>query len=303
MNGRVLVLGSINLDLVVSASRLPAPGETVLGGELQRHPGGKGANQAVAAARAGADVAMIGAVGDDAEGRIGLDALVREGVDVGTVVTVGGPSGIAIIAVDPSGQNQIVVARGANARVAPEAVGRALASLAPGPGDVLLASLEVPLEAVEAAALVAAGQRATIVVNPAPATPLPAAVMESGPVLTPNRSELELLSGEAALDAGALRLIGQGARAVMVTRGEQGCLLVDDSGQLEIAANRQERVVDTTGAGDTFSGVLAAWLAREAGLEDAARAANVAAGLSVRAAGARDGMPGREEIEAALASG
>lgn len=302
MSGRVLVLGSINLDVVVSAARLPAPGETVLGGQLQRHPGGKGANQAVAAARSGASVTMIGAVGDDAEGRIGLDALTGEGVDITGVARLDGPSGVAIIAVDPDGQNQIVVAPGANARVDASAVERTLAALDLRTGDVLLASLEVPVAAVERGCVVAAAQGATVVVNPAPAAPLPTSVLEGGPILTPNRSELAALSGEAVVIVGARDLLARGARAVAVTLGPDGCLLVDASGANELPARVPERVVDTTGAGDTFSGVLAGWLAEGSDLGHAVRAANAAAGLSVRAAGARSGMPHRNEIEAALTS-
>jgi ribokinase len=301
MSGSVLVLGSINLDVVVLATRLPAPGETVLGGELQRHPGGKGANQAVAAARSGAAVRMIGAVGDDAEGRIGLDALAREGVEITGVARLDGPSGVAIIAVDPDGQNQIVVAPGANSRVDADAVERALASAGPRAGDVLLASLEVPLASVERACMIAAAQGATVVVNPAPAAPLPATVLDAGPILTPNRSELAALSGESEIAAGARELLARGAR-VAVTLGPEGCLLVDASGRILLPARSPEHVIDTTGAGDTFSGVLAGWLAEGSDLANAVRAANAAAGLSVRAAGARSGMPRRDEIEAALVS-
>lgn len=302
MSGRVLVVGSLNLDLVVSAARLPAPGETVLGGELQRHPGGKGANQAVAAARAGAATAMIGAIGDDGEGRIGLAALEAAGVDLAGLAHKEGASGVAIIAVDPRGENQIVVAPGTNARLGPDDVERACARLAPGPGDAVLASLEVPMAAVEQAGRLAAVCGATMIVNPAPAADLPDAVV-AGAILTPNRTELAALTGAEDVTDGAGRLLAAGARAVVVTLGADGCLVRDASGSRELPAIAVTPVVDTTGAGDTFSGVLAAWLASGADLHDAARAANAGAALSVRAAGARSGMPTRAEIEAALANG
>ncbi len=300
MSGRVLVLGSINLDIVVAAARLPAAGETVLGGELERHPGGKGANQAVAAARVGARVHMIGAVGDDAEGRIGLEALRAEGIELGRVLTKPGASGVAIIAVDPTGQNQIVVAPGTNGRLSASDVQAAVTALSPKPADVLLASLEVPMEAVARGVEMAAAAGAAVVVNPAPAAPLPAPILRAGPILTPNRVELVELAGTDDLADAARRLLSDGARAVLVTMGELGCMLVDASGQTSIHGRRVADVRDTTGAGDTFSGVLAAWLCAGARLPDAARAANAAAALSVRAAGAREGMPQRCDVEAFL---
>jgi ribokinase len=303
VSGRVLVLGSVNLDIVISAARLPGAGETVLGGELQRHPGGKGANQAVAAARAGASVAMIGAVGDDVEGRIGLDALRAEGVDLVAVLTKPGASGVAIIAVDPAGQNQIVVAPGTNARMSASDVQEAVAALSPNASDVLLASLEVPMEAVVRGVELASAAGAAIIVNPAPAARLPSSILHAGPILTPNRAELVRLSGADGIAAGAQRLLSNGARAVLVTLGDQGCLLVDDSGQTSIPGRHVEVVRDTTGAGDTFSGVLAAWLCDGASLVAAARAANAAAALSVRAGGAREGMPLRRDVEAFLRGG
>ncbi len=300
MSSRVLVLGSINLDIVVSAARLPRAGETVLGGALERHPGGKGANQAVAAARAGPRVHMIGAVGDDAEGRIGLEALHAEGIELGGVLTKPGPSGVAIIAVDPAGQNQIVVAPGTNGRLSASDVQVALANLSPVAADVLLASLEVPMEAVIRGVEIAAAAGATVVVNPAPAVPLPPPILRARPILTPNRAELVALAGMDGMAEAARQLISDGARAVVVTVGEQGCMLIDEAGETSMPGRRVERVRDTTGAGDTFSGVLAAWLCDGASLADAARAANAAAALSVRAAGAREGMPLRPDVEAFL---
>ncbi len=293
---RVIVVGSINVDLVVAADRLPHPGETVLGGRFARHFGGKGANQAVAAARAGASVVMVGAVGRDANGDDSLAALAAEGIDVSRVRRVDAPTGVAIIAVAADGENQIVVASGANAEVSAADAG--LHDLADGPG-VLLACLEIPMPSVVAA--VAAAKRIGLqpVVNPAPGQRLPAELLALAPILTPNRDELQAISGTADLEAGVRSLAAAGARAVVVTLGSRGALLADGALRVELAAPTVE-VLDATGAGDTFSGVLAAWLADGNPLEAAMRAANEAAALSVTRPGARGGMPGRARIEAAL---
>ena len=208
-----------------------------------------------------------------------------------------------MIAVDPAGQNQIVVAPGANALVSADDVEVALAALEPSPTDVLLASLEVPMAAVERAVELISRTRGTVVVNPAPAAPLPPSVMRSSPILTPNRSELATLSATDDPAAGAQRLIVGGAAAVVVTLGESGCLLVQGDHSQEVAAYQATQAIDTTGAGDTFSGVLAAWLAAGAQLPDAVRAGNAGAGLSVRSAGARSGMPNRDEVAVAMSDG
>jgi ribokinase len=294
--GRVIVVGSINVDLVVSASHLPRPGETVTGGTFARHLGGKGANQAVAAARAGASVTMVGAVGADVDGAESLAALSAEGIDVSAVRQTDAPTGVAIIAVAPDGENQIVVASGANGLISAEEVARA--DLTTGRG-VLLACFEVPMPAVVAAVQAARRGGLQAIVNPAPAQPLPAELLEAGVVLTPNAEELLAMTGTTDLEAGIASLIAAGAAAVVVTLGASGALLAHGTHRSAIPARTVE-VVDTTGAGDTFSGVLAAWLASGKELEDAAHAANCAAGLSVTRAGARGGMPSRSEIEAQL---
>ena len=296
--GRVIVVGSVNVDLVVTAPHLPRAGETVTGGAFSRHLGGKGANQAVAAARAGASVAMIGAVGADADGTESLAALVAEGIDVSAVRRVDAPTGVAIIAVAPDGENQIVVASGANALVSADDV--SLADLPTGPG-VLLTCFEVPISAVTAAVQAARRIGLQAIVNPAPAQPLPVGLLEAGVILTPNADELLAMTGAEDLDAGISTLISAGADAVVVTLGAAGALLAQGTRRRSIPAVAVE-AVDTTGAGDTFSGVLAAWLAGGHNLEDAAVAANCAAGLSVTGTGARSGMPSLAAIEARLRS-
>jgi len=295
-SGRVLVVGSINVDLVVATPRLPHRGETVLGGEFARHLGGKGANQAVAAARAGASVTFVGAVGLDADGDESVAALEAEGIDVSRIARVGARTGVALIAVAPDGENQIVVAPGANLLLSAD--GASLPSVEPG-GGVLLVCLEVPMAAVIAA--VAAARRIGLqpIVNPAPARELPPEVLAAGPILTPNEEELLAMSGVADAGKAVGSLLDAGARAVIVTRAGAGALLADGSRRLPFPA-RAVDVVDATGAGDAFSGVLAAWLADGHRLDVATEAANTAAGLSVTRAGARGGMPSRSAIEAAL---
>ena len=292
------MVGSINVDLVVAADRLPRPGETVLGGRFARHFGGKGANQAVAAARAGASVLMVGAVGRDAYGDESVAALIDEGVDVSRVRRVDAPTGVAIIAVAADGENQIVVASGANAEVSIDDA--ELSGLPRGPG-VLLTCLEIPMRSVVAAAQAAVRIGLQAIVNPAPAQPLPPELLETGPILTPNRDELLAIAGAADADRALARVAEAGPRAVVVTLGATGALLAEGSRRATVPGHRVV-ATDATGAGDTFSGVLAAWLAHGRTLDEAVAAANAAAALSVTRPGARGGMPSRAAIEAALRS-
>jgi ribokinase len=289
VSGRVVVVGSVNVDLVVSVDRLPTPGETVLGGHFAQHHGGKGANQAVAAARAGARVRMIGAVGRDANGTSALEALAAEGVDVAGVRRAAAPTGVALIAVGPGGENQIVVAPGANQLVAPSDIG----SLR---GDVLITNHEIPIETVVAALRAARDAGMAAILNPAPAYALTPEVLALSPILTPNEGELVIATGiddpVAALD----ELAHQTGAPVIVTQGRVGALLAEGSAREPFPSYPAPAEVDTTGAGDTFVGVLAAWLAEGYPLRQAIKAANAAAALSVAAAGAREGMPTREAI-------
>ncbi|MDQ3688686.1 MAG: ribokinase [Chloroflexota bacterium] len=298
MSAHVVVIGSINIDLVVVADRLPRPGETVLGGQFATHDGGKGANQAVAAARAGAQVSMIGAVGTDAHGERALSALMEEGIDVTRVRRLANElTGVAIVAVGPRGENQIVVAPGANATLELEEDDRILI----GSADCTLTNHEIPAAAMIDALRTAHAAGVTAILNPAPARALSSEVLTLGPILTPNEHELVVAIGNeitgVALDELATRHRGP----IIVTQGPAGALLVD--------GRRRERfegrvppgmVVDTTGAGDTFCGVLAAWLSEGRSLDEAIAAANAAGAMSVGAAGARDGMPTRAALEAFL---
>jgi ribokinase len=285
----IAVVGSVNLDVVVEVPRHPVPGETVIGGDRRELPGGKGANQAVAAARLGATVALVGRVGADDAGRRLRDGLAGEGVDVGHVAEdPDAPTGMALIAVDASGENTIVVSSGANARVDAgdvRAAGDVLAGAA-----VTLLQHEVGEEAVGAAIATAGGR---VVLNPAPARPL----VSSVDVLVPNRGELEALAGRTG-DPVALARGLDGARAVVVTLGAEGAVVVEGERAERVAAPRVE-AVDTTGAGDTFCGALVQALAEGAALVEAARWATRAAAASVTRLGAQGGMPRREDVPAA----
>jgi ribokinase len=285
-SGTVLVVGSINIDLVVTLARLPEPGETVTGGEFARHAGGKGANQAVAAARAGARVRFVGAVGDDDLGAAAVDALAAEGVETGAIARLAGTAtGVALIIVDAEGRNQIAVASGANAMVDTAMVDAALADEPLGPDDVVLLGFEVPDEAVVAGARAAAAAGARAILNPAPARDLPDGARD-GLLLTPNGLEAAALTGETEPATAARALARHTGAPVLVTVGADGALLVEGGDCVAIAAPEVE-VVDTTGAGDALNGTLATGLAAGRDLGAAARAAVEAASASVQRPGAR----------------
>ena len=280
------MVGSVNVDLVVvRLASLPRAGETVSGGSFERHGGGKSANQAVAAARQGAAVRMIAAVGDDDLGEEAIALLEAEGIDVSAVQRLAStPTGVALIAVDEAGENQIAVASGANAELSAEAVERALAGAAAG--GVVLLGLEVPDAPVLAGARAARDAGLAVVLNPAPARALPDELLALSPLLTPNRDEARALSGEDDPEAAALALAERTGAPVVVTVGADGALLAD-GGAVERIPAREVEVVDTTGAGDAFNGALACALAGGAELADAVRSAVAVAGESVRAPGAR----------------
>jgi ribokinase len=298
--GRVIVVGSINVDLVLRLPRLPVPGETVLGGALTRQHGGKGANQAVAASRAGAPAYLIGAVGS-ADGQDSIHELAAAGVDVSWVRRTGEPTGLAVVQVaDDTGENQIAVATGANAAVSADDVDAALRALDLGPADVVVLSCELPVAPLRLAADVARSRGARLVVNPAPADPDCIELLASA-VATPNERELAGLTGvDRPVREAAAALSDRTGGPVVVTLGARGALLAD-SGQLEHVAAYPVVVRDTTGAGDTLTGVLAASLAQGRELRAAVRRAVVAAGLAVTHEGARAGLPTAAEIDALLA--
>jgi ribokinase len=295
---QLVVIGSLNTDLVVRVGALPGPGETVTGGVFEMGGGGKGANQAVAAARAGAPVAMVGAVGADEFGRRLLEELAGEGVSVAAVARLRDvPTGLAAIVVDELGENQIAVASGANHMLRADHVRRAFEELDLERARCALLSLEVGDAAVVEGAERAAAHGMAVVVNPAPARPLPSELIARRPVLTPNEAEAAALTGRDDAAGAAAALVDAGARAALVTAGSRGAFVADGA-RVQRIEPPAVAVRDTTGAGDTFSGVLAAGLARGWELERAARWATAAAALSVTRSGARGGMPAASEIEA-----
>ncbi|MBD7949245.1 ribokinase [Oerskovia rustica] len=315
--GRVVVVGSANVDLVVDVPRHPGGGETILGGDLRRSPGGKGANQAVAAARAGgADTTFVGALGRDESGELLLASLDGAGVRTDLVGRTAAPTGTALITVSPDGENAIVVAPGANAhvRIGPEQAERI------GAADVVLTQLEIPLDVVLAAGA-ARRPGAVLALNAAPSRDLPDAMWAAFDLLIVNEHEARDLAGEAADAAGAgapvdptspadpaaptdpvdaaehlaATLLAR-VPAVVVTLGGAGCLVAQrGSAPVRLAAPRVD-AVDTTGAGDTFCGVLAAALAGGSTLVDAARTASFAGALAVTRPGAQDAVPTADEV-------
>ncbi|MFC1402399.1 MULTISPECIES: ribokinase [Streptacidiphilus] len=301
---KIAVVGSINLDLVVPVPHHPVPGETVLGGELAEHPGGKGANQAVAAARLGAQVAMVGRVGDDEAGSVLRAALQREGVDVRWVLAESGfRTGRALIAVDrASGENSIIVSPGANTALAPEhcaASGTVLRD-----ADVTLLQQEIPAATVEAAARLAGG---TVLLNPAPARSTMTReslrdLLDMVDILVPNRAELAAMVGHELHDlhavADAARTL-RGPSAVVVTLGADGALLCEEGAVLLVPA-LAVTPVDTTAAGDAYCGALACAVAEGLPLHEAVRNANATAALATTRPGAQPSLPTRAEVEKLL---
>lgn len=305
MRPRVVVVGAVNVDLVVRADRLPGPGETVVGPGVERYGGGKGANAAVAAARAGAEVRYCGAVGADDTGSGALAELRAEGIDVEDVAVLSDvATGVALIVVDGGGENQIAVGAGANAAVDPAAVRAAVARSADWAGCVLV-STEIPPEAVAAAVETAAAHGLSCVLNPAPVAAGLVDLLGLGPVVTPNRSELRdlyALVGEGAGETAemAAAVAARTGAPVVVTLGGDGVLVVDpERGPTALPAPSAE-VRDTTGAGDTFNGVLAVALAAGAPVGEAAARGVAAASLSVGTVGARSGMPSGAAIDRAV---
>jgi ribokinase len=300
MSGRVVVVGSSNTDMIIKVDRLPRPGETVLGGDFSTAAGGKGANQAVAAARAGGEVTFIARVGDDVFGRQALEGFRADGIDVRYVLAdPGAPSGVALIFVDRDGDNSIAVASGANARLTPADV-RAAADVI-RTADILVTQLETPLETVRAAVDLAAQHGVLVILNPAPARTLDAALPRRVSLLTPNETEAALLTGipvssEADAEAAARRLVAMGVGRVIVTLGSRGAFVFEaDHGT--VIPGFPVAAVDTTAAGDVFNGALAVALAEERNVIDAVRFANAAAALSVTRLGAQPSAPTRAEIE------
>lgn len=303
MSASVCVVGSFMMDLVAYAPRRPNAGETLIGTGFSEAPGGKGFNQAVAAARAGATTSMVGAVGDDAMGEQFRAMLAAEGIDArAVVVRPAAGTGVGLPLVEPDGQNSIVVVPRANLEV--DSVQIVQAAPVISVADVLLLQLELAVETTVAAAEFARGLGVKVVLNPAPAQPLPDGLLECVDVIVPNEGELASLVGGPDTDAaaGARRLRDRWDVDVVVTLGEKGALVVPRDGDEVLVEGRLVKAVDTVGAGDVFCGYLAAGLAAGRSLVEAARIANAAAAIAVTRTGSAASAPTRDEVAASVAT-
>jgi ribokinase len=297
---RITVVGSYNTDLVVRTPRMPIKGETIIGGPFFTGPGGKGANQAVAAARLGADVTMVVKLGADSFGDQAEENLVREGIRPDCVMrTEETPTGAALIFVDKDGENMIVVAAGANELLTPVDVDQAHQAITEA--DVLLVELEVPMETVERAIHLAHEAGVNVLLNPAPGQPLSPEMLRLVDVLTPNETETQIITGlpvrnPQEVEEAAQKLLAQGVGTVVVTLGAKGALIVTPD-ETQRVPGQPVKVVDTTGAGDAFNGALAVALAEAKELVKAVAFANTVAALQVTRLGTAPAMPYRDEVE------
>ncbi len=305
MGKRIVVVGSSNTDMIIKVPHVPVPGETIIGGTFSTAAGGKGANQAVAAARAGGDVTFVARVGEDMFGEQAKDGFVKDNINVDHVLSdKDAPSGVALIFVGEDGENSIAVASGANANLSPsdvESAGDAILS-----ADILIMQLETPLETVQKAATIASEKGVKVILNPAPACELSDDILSRVSILTPNESEAELLTGikvESEKDAAAAAdaLMAKGIETVIVTMGAKGAFVVTADSK-ELVGGFSVKAVDATAAGDVFNGTLAVAMAEGKPLKEAVRFANAAAALSVTKLGAQPSAPTREEIEKFLSS-
>jgi len=297
---RVAVVGSSNMDLVCKSGRIPAVGETILGGDFIMAPGGKGANQAVAAARLGAEVFFIALLGKDIFGKRALENFRQLGVNTKYVLqTREAPSGVALIMVDEKGNNSIVVAPGANGKLSPDDVEKARGDIASA--GAVAGQLEVPLETIEYTADAAKSSNVPFILDPAPARELGDELLSKVDILTPNETEAGILTGiEISSEQTARRasqmLLGRGVKAVILTMGKQGYLLADKE-QSEFVPAQEVEAVDSTAAGDAFTGALAVGIAEGKHIAEAARFANFAAALSVTKMGAQPSMPSIQDVD------
>ena len=301
---KICVFGSLNIDMTVFVPHFNAPGETLTGTGMEIFTGGKGGNQAVACARLGAPVRMIGCLGDDGNGTMYYNRLIEEGVDVsGMTVCRGITSGVALIEVVPSGENRIALAVGANGRLTPEVARAHEADIAEC--GIYMTQLENPLESIIEGMRIAHGHGLQVILDPAPARPLPDDIFRVCDIVTPNETELQILTGmptetveQAA--AAARTLIERGAKLVLNKRGAAGVLLVSAS-ECRMIPGFTVNAVDTTAAGDSFNAGLAVGLAQELPIDEAIRLANAVGALSTTKAGAQPAMPSMAQARALMA--
>jgi ribokinase len=296
----IVVVGSSNTDMIIKMDKIPAPGETVLGGEFTIAAGGKGANQAVSAARAGGQVGLVACVGDDMFGRMALQRFTKDSINTEYVFKdKQQPSGCALIFVDKNGENSIAVASGANARLTHEHIDLAKDMIISP--EILILQLETPLDTVKHTAQLASDNGIPVILDPAPAQPLDDDLLKHISILTPNESEAELLTGipvedENSADKAASTLLAKGVDTVLITLGFRGTFIATENTR-EMTAGFKVTAVDSTAAGDVFNGALAVSLSEKTPLPDAVRFASAAAALSVTKLGAQPSAPLRKEIE------
>lgn len=296
---KIIVIGSCNTDMVIKADRLPVPGETVIGGTFFMNPGGKGANQAVAAARLGGKVSFISKTGNDVFGKQSVELYNTEGINTDNIFSdEDNPSGIALITVDSHGENCIVVASGANASLSPADIENARNEIESG--DIVLMQLEIPIETVEYAAELAHKNNIKVILNPAPARALSDKLLKTTYIITPNESEAEILSGIKVKDIESAKkaakvINGKGANIVVITLGAKGSLIFEN-GEYHLIEACKVSAIDTTAAGDTFSGTLCVGLSEGKTIIESVKMATTACALAVTRMGAQSSIPYRKEL-------
>jgi len=296
---KILVIGSSNTDMVIKADRLPLPGETVIGGRFFMNPGGKGANQAIAAARLGGKVTLICKTGNDIFGKQSVELFKSEGINTSYLFSdAKNPSGVALITVDANGENCIVVASGANASLSPADIEIARAEVEQS--NIVLMQLEIPIETVEFAAAIASKKGGRVILNPAPARTLSEKLLKSLYMITPNKGEAEMLSGIKVTDWESAKraadvIRAKGVNIVVVTLGSLGALIAENNKYYQVEAYKVD-AVDTTAAGDTFSGALCVALSEGKSIVDSVKFAAKASALTVTKMGAQSSIPHRTEL-------
>ena len=296
---RIAVVGSINKDIIMQVARHPNPGETVTAKEISTAFGGKGANQAVSAARLGAEVVMIGAVGDDSAGGEQIDHFLNEGIRTDAILRCSEPSGVAYITVDAAGENSIILYPGANHQITAEWVEKNRSYIEDA--DVLLLQLEIPVEVSLAAAEIADKSDTIVIFNPAPVSRVPERLFQLTDIITPNESEQALLAGEENREKAAEILLDKGVKSVLATMGADGCSYRDAGNQFNLSAYSRVTVSDTTAAGDAFNAAVAYSIGSGEDIADAAAFASAVGAITVSRLGAQPSLPALAEVEKFIA--